>query len=161
MNKLQSFKNIDESKITYYNLFIFFIPLGTSTLLISISNMLLNRCLGYIPNPEFYISSFSVARTLMLLFMSPISVISLVVTTFTENKKTFKKVTKFGLISIVLLQAWFFLLAFSPVGKNILSRMYNLNGELLDNAVLSLKNYLRSSRIILCAQLFSWNRHKA
>ncbi len=139
IKKLKETSGDDLNKITFYKLLVFFIPLGTSTFLISISNMLLNRCLGYIPNSEFYISSFSVARTLMLLFMSPVSIIALVVTTFTQNKNTFKKVTKFALITITLLQIWFFVLSFTDISRNILSSMYNLDGRLLDNAVLSLK----------------------
>ncbi len=129
----------DFNKITYYKLLVFFIPLGTSTFLISISNMLLNRCLGYLPNSELYISSFSVARTLMLLFMSPVSVISLVVTTFIQNKETFKKVSKFAVVTIVLLQIWFAILSFSNISRNIFSNMYHLDGQLLENALLSLK----------------------
>ena len=137
--KLQLTDEDPGAKITYSQLFRFFIPLGTSTLLITISNMLLNRCLGYIPNSEFYISSFSVARTLMLLFMSPVTVIAFVVTSFTENRGTFVKLTKYGIISIIVLQIWFFILSFTPIGSYILSRLYNLDGKLLDNAVYSLK----------------------
>lgn len=139
INKLKGFKTAEDNKITYSQLFAFFIPLGTSTLLISISNMLLNRALGYIPDSEFYISSFTVARTLMLLFMSPVSVIALVVTTFTQNKKTFKKVTWFAIINIILLELWFVVMAFTPIGRFLLSNLYNLDGKLLDNAVISLK----------------------
>ena len=137
--KLQSTKNIDGSQTTYSHLFKFFIPLGTSTLLISISNMLLNRCLGYIPNSEFYISSFSVARTLMLLFMSPVTIIAFVVTAFTENRKTFAKITRYGIMSIIVLQIWFIIMSFTPIGGLILNKLYNLDGKLLDNAVYSLK----------------------
>ena len=139
ISKLKGFKTTEDNQITYSQLFAFFIPLGTSTLLISISNMLLNRALGYIPNAEFYISSFNVARTLELLFMSPVSVIALVVTTFTVNIKTFKKVTKFAVINIVLLEIWFAIMSFTPIGRFFLGNIYNLDGELLDNAVLSLK----------------------
>ena len=136
LNKTQG---LEPNQITYNQLFAFFIPLGTSTLLISISNMLLNRCLGYLPDAEFYISSFSIARTLMLLFMSPVTIIALTLTTFTQSIDTFKKVSKFGLITICILQAWFFLMAFTPIGRAILASLYNLDGALLDNAVLSQK----------------------
>jgi len=139
MNKLQGAKDADVSQTTYLQLFKFFIPLGASTLLITIANMLLNRCLGYIPNSEFYISSFTIARTLLLLFMSPVSVITLAVTAFTENKRSFVKVSKYGLISIIILQIWFLILAFTSLGEYILSGLYNLDGNLLKNAVYSLK----------------------
>ena len=137
--RLKSFNIIEENRLTYNQLFAFFIPLGTSTLLISISNMLLNRCLGYLPNAEFYISSFSVSRTLMLLFMSPVTIIALALTTFTQSISSFKKVSKYGITSIILLQIWFFVMAFTPIGKLILSSLYNLDGALLENAMFSQK----------------------
>ena len=138
-NKLQSFKNIEENRLTYFKLITFFIPLGTSTLLITISNLLLNRCMGYIPDSDFYISSFSVARTLMQLFLSPVSIMALIFTAFTQNIATFKKVSRYALYSVIILQSWFVLLAFSPISRFILSHMYNLDGALLENAVFSLK----------------------
>ncbi|MCK5128217.1 MAG: hypothetical protein KAQ68_00080 [Clostridiales bacterium] len=154
-NNIDNIKNtLSNDQVSYSKLVKFFVPLGLATLMIATSNMLLNRCLGFIPNSEFYISSFSVARTLSMLFMSPVSAITLVVTSFTENKNTYLKVQKFAIICAIVMLLWFMILSYTPLGELTFSKLYNLQGELLDNALVSFRTIMFLPILFLLRNFF-------
>ena len=131
--------DIQKHELTYKKLALFSFPLVSTMISISLSHLILTRCLGFFPNPELYISSFNVARSFIILLQFPLAALTLTITTFTVNKATFKKVKKYIFSLIILLTIWLIVISYTNLGKYILSNFYNLDGELLQNAVTSLK----------------------
>lgn len=127
----------DEHSLTYLSILRFYVPLGISAIAISMANLLLNRCIGLFPDSDVYMSSFSVARSMTFLFQSLIAAVTLMITTFTVNERTFRTVNRYILVLCTLLAGWLMVLAYTPIGRHILHNFYNLDGILLDNAVIA------------------------
>lgn len=144
----------DSNNLTYRNLLAFFLPLGLSSLTIAMSNLMLTRCLGYFPDSEMYISSFSVARTIVNFVQSPGFVATYLIATFVTNEYTFLKIKKFLFVILLLVVTTSITVAYTPLSKFIFENLFNISGELLSNAITSLKVIIFFAMIVLVRLYF-------
>jgi hypothetical protein len=101
-----------------------------------------------------YISSFSVARTVVNFVQASGFVSTYLIATFVTNEYTFLKVKKFLFALFVLVLTTSMSVAYTPLNKIIFVNCFNLSGELLDNAITSLKVIIYFSLIVFIRLYF-------
>lgn len=69
----------------------FFTPLALTATLVTITHTLFNAGLGRLDEPEIYISAFAVAKSLMHLFESPISMLRQTYSTLVVDQTAWPK----------------------------------------------------------------------
>ncbi len=121
------------------DLFLFFTPLGLTTLLITVTHSLFNAGLARLSNPEVLISAFSVAKSLHHMLQSPILMLRQTFTALVDHKQNYYRVRNF--IMIVGIAAFFLygLIAYSGISTIVFKDIMSIKGETLNAAVLILK----------------------
>lgn len=118
---------------------VFFVPLALTALLTTVTHTLFNAGLGRLSQPEIYISAFAVAKSLMHLFESPISMLRQTYSTLVVDQNSMHKVRKFCARLILLLAVLFAIFIYSPISYYIFTKMMNLSGDTLSAAITILR----------------------
>ena len=127
-----------KTKLTVREQLLFFLPLAITSFLIIISHSLFNAGLARLPDPEVMIAAFAVAKSLMHIFQSPVTMIRQTVTALIDRRGNLRITTKFLLLvsaSVILLLG---ITAFSGLSRLIFGSVMGLAGKTLDQAVLML-----------------------
>ena len=109
--------SVKKRKVTFGMLFNFFIPLGISASLVTISHVIINGTLARAPNPAIVIASYSVAMSLFGVFERCAIIIRQTCATLVRDRHSFnlvKQLTIYVLTSIMLISL---LIAYSPIGE--------------------------------------------
>ena len=117
---------------------LFFLPLAITSFLMIISHSLFNAGLARLPDPEVMIAAFAVAKSLMHIFQSPVTMIRQTVTALIDRRANLRITTQFLLLvsaSVILLLG---ITAFSGLSRLIFRSIMGLTGKTLDQAVLML-----------------------
>lgn len=117
----------------------FFTPLALTAALVTITHTLFNAGLGRLDEPEIYISAFAVAKSLMHLFESPISMLRQTYSTLVVDQDSMAKVRRFCTWLIIATAAAFAVFIYSPLSYQVLTKTMNLSGKTLAAAVVILR----------------------
>lgn len=117
----------------------FFVPLAITALLTTLTHTLFNAGLGRLSRPEIYISAFAVAKSLMHMFESPITMLRQTFSTLVVDQNSMKKVRKFCTWLIFILGILFAIFIYSPISFLLFTKMMNLDGETLTAAITILR----------------------
>jgi hypothetical protein len=117
----------------------FYLPLAATSLIIIITHSFFNAGLARLPKPEVLIAAFAVAKSLMLVFQSPVMMIRQTVTALIDHQKNFRKT----LIALALVVGGVVfvlaLTAFTGLSRWLFQHVMGLEGQTLDEAVAMLK----------------------
>ncbi|PRX24178.1 Na+-driven multidrug efflux pump [Orenia metallireducens] len=113
-------------KISYRQLFYFFLPLAVMPAIIGISHTAVNATLARLPFPELTLAVFAVAKSISNIIKSPIHMSRQVITSLVKSVEGYYLATKF----ILLLSGTYFfilsLLGYTPLGGFLLSKVIGL-----------------------------------
>lgn len=113
------------TRFTYGNLAAFFIPLGFSASLTSLTHIIINGTLSRGENAAFIIACYAVALSLFGIVERPIIVFRQTCSTLVKDRPGFKKLNMFMLIVIALLAGFSLLLAYTSVGDWVYVTLFN------------------------------------
>lgn len=114
----------------------FFLPLGTTSILIGITHSLFNSALARLPSPEVYLSAFTVSKSLLQVIQNPIIMVRQMVTTLINDDDSYFKVRKFILILSLSVVSIFGLLAFTDGSRLIFKNILGVKNEVLNKSVI-------------------------
>jgi len=120
-------------------MFVFYIPLAITALLTTLTHTLFNAGLGRLSKPEIYISAFAVAKSLMHLFESPITMLRQTYSTLVVDQDSMRKVRVFCTWLITIIGILFAIFIYSPISFLIFTKLMNLDGETLSAAIVILR----------------------
>src|SRR6185437_9774319 len=87
-------QSVKKRNVTFRMLFNFFIPLGISASLVTISHVIINGTLARAPNPAIVIASYSVAMSLFGVFERCAVIIRQTCATLVRDRHSFKLVSQ-------------------------------------------------------------------
>ncbi|MBM7570837.1 multi antimicrobial extrusion protein MatE [Aquibacillus albus] len=116
-----------DGDMSYKQLFAFFIPLGVSASLTSITHVIINSTLSRGDNAAFIIACYAVAFALFGILERPIIVFRQTSSVLVKDLRTFKAVSRIFVyvISIILLIS--IVIGYTPIGDWLFIRFFNAN----------------------------------
>lgn len=117
----------------------FFLPLAMTSFVIIITHSLFNAGLARLPDPEVLIAAFAVAKSLMHIFQSPVTMIRQTVTALIDHRKNFRKTTLFIFIVAGTVVAIMGIVAFTGLSRWFFREIMGLSGQTLQEAILMLQ----------------------
>ncbi|GAA0302787.1 Na+-driven multidrug efflux pump [Gracilibacillus halotolerans] len=126
-----SIKKEGEVNLSFQTLLFFFIPLGLSAGLVTISHVIINSTLARAPDPSVVIASYSVAMSIFGFMERCAVILRQTCSTLVRDKLSYllmRNVAFYILTAIFLLNA---VVAFTPVGKWIFSTLLGVSDDML------------------------------
>ncbi|MGP4038714.1 multi antimicrobial extrusion protein MatE [Gracilibacillus sp. D59] len=133
MNKTEAISQ--DGQVSFRTLLYFFIPLGVSASLVTISHVIINSTLARAPEPAIVIASYSVAMSLFGLLERCAVILRQTCSTLVRDKisyKLMKNATFYVLSAIFLLSL---ILAYSPLGKGFFSVLLGVSDRMLEPTI--------------------------
>ena len=124
-------------KLTYKNLTKFYLPLILSASSIMLTHIIINNALGKLYDPDLFISSYNTSRGMVMIFQSVGMCLSIIFASFVVNEKTYVKVKRYSIGTILIIAFCLLAIAFTPISRFIFSHAYNLKGDLLEKTIIS------------------------
>jgi Na+-driven multidrug efflux pump len=135
-------------QVEFRTLLYFFIPLGFSASLVTISHVIINSTLARAPDPAVVIASYSIAMSLFALLERCAVILRQTCSTLVRDKVSYKlmsNVTLYVLSAIFLLSL---IVAYSPLGNWIFSVLLGVSDRMLEPT-------LDAYRVLMFVTIFS------
>lgn len=117
--------------VSYRKLTAFFIPLGVSASLTSITHVIINGTLSRGEHAAFIIACYAVAMSLFGILERPMIVFRQTSSTLVSGKSSFKLVGKFFLYVSAILMIISAIIAFSPLGKWLYLNIFGATDQMV------------------------------
>ncbi|SFJ50364.1 hypothetical protein SAMN04487936_102437 [Halobacillus dabanensis] len=124
--------NAKNSPLSYKKLSGFFIPLGLSASLTSITHVIINGTLSRGENAAFIIACYAVAFALFGIIERPIIVFRQTCSALVKDVQSFKVLSLFMVIPMVVIIIFSLLMAFSSLGDWVYIHLFNADGNMVD-----------------------------
>ncbi|SDN34016.1 multi antimicrobial extrusion protein MatE [Bacillus sp. OK048] len=125
--------NRTEEMIGMKSLFIFFIPLGLSASLVTISHIIINSTLVRAENSEFILASYTIAISLFGITERLGVLLRQTCSSLVRDRDSYKLMSKFALYLIGCLMLAAISVAFTPVGDFIFAKVFGANATMVDD----------------------------
>ena len=140
--------SISEHPVTYKQMLAFFLPLGFSSTLVTVSHVIINSTLARSPNPEFIISTYAIALSLYSLTERPGILLRQTCSTLVRDRNSFRAMTSISnyvLACIMLLNT---IIAYTPLGAVVFRHFFGVEEAALEPT-------LGVYRILMFVSIFS------
>lgn len=135
-------------RTTMRHLFAFFIPLGISASLVTISHVIINSTLARSSDPEIIIASYAIALSMLAVIERPAILLRQTCSALVRDKTSFRAISKVALWLFAAMFAGGLVLSYTPVGAWLFSRLFGADPAMLA-AVLDVY------RILMFVSIFS------
>lgn len=129
----------EEEGISLLEQLLFFVPLGATSLLISVTHSLFNAAIARLPNPELYGSAFQVGKSLMQVVQNPVAMIKQMMAALIKDKESYYKVRNFTIILVTSVLLFFTILVFSGGAEWIFKNLMGVKEDVLKHALTVVK----------------------
>ena len=126
-------------QLSYGQLSAFFIPLGVSASLTSITHVIINGTLSRGDNAAFIIACYAVAMSLFGIIERPMIVFRQTSSALVTDKRSFKLVGKFFIYVLAVTMLISAVMAFSPLGDWIYTTIFGATADMVEAISLHLK----------------------
>lgn len=121
--------------LSWRRLFAFFVPLGISASLVTISHVIINSTLARSAHPETVIASYAIAGSLLTLTERPSTLLRQTCSALVRDRLSFQAlafVTKIFLACVLLIG---FAIVYSPVGTLVFKYLFGVSPDLLTKVI--------------------------
>ncbi|CAM2994439.1 MULTISPECIES: multi antimicrobial extrusion protein MatE [Paenibacillus] len=121
--------------LSWRRLFAFFVPLGISASLVTISHVIINSTLARSAHPETVIASYAIAGSLLTLTERPSTLLRQTCSALVRDRLSFQAltfVTKIFLACVLLIG---FLIVYSPIGTGVFKYLFGVSPDLLSKVI--------------------------
>lgn len=139
-------ENTEQLRMT--KLFAFFVPLGVSASLMTVSHVIINSTLARALQPEVVISSYAIAISLMSIMDRPLFLLRQTCSVMVEDRRSFRSMWGVSLLVISTIFVLNLLFAYSPIGHMILTYFFGVDHTLMQPT-------LDAYRILIFVCIFS------
>ncbi|RAV08329.1 multi antimicrobial extrusion protein MatE [Paenibacillus contaminans] len=138
----------DERAVSYPKLFAFFIPLGLSASLVTISHVIINSTLARSAQPELIIASYAVAMSLIGLAERPAVLLRQTCSALVRDRRSFRAMSAIAWYVFLCIFAYGILISYTPIGNWVFANFFGVEDEQL-SAVIDVY------RILMYVSIFS------
>ncbi|WP_128524473.1 multi antimicrobial extrusion protein MatE [Halobacillus litoralis] len=124
--------NARKGQLTYKKLSGFFIPLGFSASLTSITHVIINGTLSRGENAAFIIACYAVAFALFGIIERPIIVFRQTCSALVKDVRSFKVLSLFMVVPMVIIIVFSLIMAFSSLGDWVYMNLFNADANMVD-----------------------------
>src|SRR5690625_2714802 len=111
---------------------LFFIPLGISSSLTSVTHVIINGTLSRGENAAFIIACYAVAMSLFGIIERPMVIFRQTSSALVHDRKAFKLLRKFFIYILLTIMSISTVIAFSPIGTWLYTNAFNANSHMVD-----------------------------
>ncbi|MFC0211243.1 multi antimicrobial extrusion protein MatE [Paenibacillus chartarius] len=133
---------------TFLNMLWFFIPLGVSASLVTLSHVIINGTLARSANPERIISGYAIAMSLLSITERPAVLLRQTCSALVRDRISFRAMRVVAFCVFGAIMAVGLTISYLPLGRWLFGIMFGLQGEPLDNV-------LNVYRILMFVSIFS------
>jgi hypothetical protein len=119
----------DVRDVRYSQLLAFFIPLGISSFLITISHVIINSTLARSPDPELTISLYAIAMSILAMTERPALMLRQTCSALVRDRRSFRAM---GRVAVIVLSSVFALgmfISYTGIGAFIFARFFGVEPE--------------------------------
>ncbi|MCC3376382.1 multi antimicrobial extrusion protein MatE [Cohnella sp. REN36] len=121
--------------VSLSRLFLFFIPLGISALLINLSHVIINGTLARAQNPELIIAGYATAMSLLSVTERPAVLFRETCSALVRDRVSYRAILKVAFIVFGGSLVFGGMIAFTPVGHWVFKGVYGAEADVADAAV--------------------------
>ncbi|MDF2668200.1 MAG: multi antimicrobial extrusion protein MatE [Paenibacillus sp.] len=121
----------DSSRLTMRQLFAFFIPLGFSASLVTISHVIINSTLARSANPETIIASYSIALSMLGIIERPAILLRQTCSALVRDKVSFRAMTAVSIYMLLAMSIGGLIISYTPLGTWVFLYGFGVNEDLL------------------------------
>jgi progressive ankylosis protein len=125
-------KKIDEN-LSMKSLFIFFIPLGLSASLVTISHIIINSTLVRADNSEFILAGYAIAMSLFVITERLGNLLRQTCSSLVRDRDSYKLMSHFAFYLIISLMLVAISVAYTPVGDFIFAKIFGAKANMVDD----------------------------
>lgn len=118
--------------LSYKQLCFFFIPLGISSSLTSISHVIINGTLSRGENAAFIIACYAVAMSLFGIFERPMVIFRQTSSSLVQDRASFKQLGRFFIFVVITIMSISTIIAFSPISSWLYTNVFNANENMVE-----------------------------
>ncbi|WP_010274884.1 hypothetical protein [Paenibacillus senegalensis] len=137
-----------KTQVPMSRLFAFFLPLGLSAGLVTISHVIINSTLTRAPNAEAVIASYAIAMSLLGITEKPAILLRQTCSALVRDRVSFRAMAAIALYVFASIFAMGLLISYTELGRAIFRTVFGISGE-------SLQETLDVYRILMFVSLFS------
>ncbi|WP_411345928.1 multi antimicrobial extrusion protein MatE [Paenibacillus sp. WLX1005] len=125
----------DQVPLSWRRLLAFFIPMGLSASLVTISHVIINRTLAFATDAEVVIASYALAMSLVTITERPSTLLRQTCSALVRDRKSFAALNSVTWIFLAFVLAIGVLIVYTPIGKLIFSHLFGVEDELVPRVV--------------------------
>lgn len=126
---------MSEVPLSWKRLLLFFVPLGLSASLVTLSHVIINRTLASSDSPETVIASYALAGSLLAITERPSTLLRQTCSALVRDKVSFKALTFVTYVFLVCVMLIGLVIAYTPVGHGIFGILFGVDRELLPSVL--------------------------
>lgn len=120
-----------QEPLSWRRLFSFFIPLGISASLVTISHVIINRTLAFAENAEVVIASYALAMSLVTITERPSTLLRQTCSALVRDRLSFKALLKVTWIFLAFVLAIGVLIVYTPLGKWVFGSLFGIEDSMV------------------------------
>ncbi|CAI6082529.1 multi antimicrobial extrusion protein MatE [Cohnella sp. JJ-181] len=122
-------------RVSLRTLFLFFIPLGVSAVLINLSHVIINGTLARADDPELVIAGYATAMSLLTVSERPAVLFRETCSALVRDRVSYRAILKVAFIVFGASLAFGAMISYTPVGTLVFAGAYGAEREVADAAV--------------------------
>lgn len=137
-----------EASRKYEKALVFFLPLGISASLVTISHVIINSTLSRAANPESIIASYAIAMSLLAITERPAVLLRQTCSTLVRDKRSFKSTLTVAQLVFACIMLLGFIISYTPVGTLIFKGVFGVSED-------NVHDVIRVYKVLMFVSLFS------
>ncbi|PYI56414.1 multi antimicrobial extrusion protein MatE [Paenibacillus flagellatus] len=121
----------NERRLTMGQLFAFFIPLGLSASLVTISHVIINSTLARSADPEIIIASYAIGLSMLGIIERPAILLRQTCSALVRDRTSFKAMTTVAVCLLIGMFGAGLLISYTPVGRLLFLRLFGVDESML------------------------------
>ncbi|TMV47750.1 multi antimicrobial extrusion protein MatE [Paenibacillus mesophilus] len=120
-----------QQQLTMGQLFAFFVPLGVSASLVTISHVIINSTLARSSDPEVIISSYAIGLSMLAVIERPAILLRQTCSALVRDRTSFKAMAKVAVCLLIGMFAAGLIISYTAVGKLLFSHLFGVDDTML------------------------------
>ncbi|MBW7476122.1 multi antimicrobial extrusion protein MatE [Paenibacillus oenotherae] len=127
--------NQQSGTVSMKQLWRFFLPLGISASLVTISHVIINSTLSQGEHPEQILASYAIAMSLLVITERPALLLRQTSSVLVRDKRSFRAMLQVSQLIFFAIMALGFLICYTPLGNFIFSGLFGLEHSLVPDVI--------------------------
>lgn len=121
----------NEQRLTMRQLFAFFIPLGVSASLVTISHVIINSTLARSSDPEVIIASYAIGLSMLAVIERPAILLRQTCSALVRDRTSFKAMTNVAVCLLICMFAAGLILSYTAAGRLLFLHLFGVDEAML------------------------------